>query len=182
MDKPNDTAQGDPEQSKDVHGRRDVLKKAAAAGITAGVVWSAPRVEGLSLRPDYAAAQTGGGASFDLTLSASGHAIVVASGGIDGLPPGLFSADMYFSLFALGGSQDAQWVASIVGSAAGVNCSITGLDGSQNWPDLVAVTAPFDAPPLIDSSPGGYQRAVRTASGTSSNSGSTTLTLHVTCT
>jgi len=36
--------------------RRDAIKKAAAAAATAGLVWSAPRIEGLSLRPNYASA------------------------------------------------------------------------------------------------------------------------------
>jgi len=38
--------------------RRDAIKKAAAAAATAGVVWTAPRIEGLSLRPNYAAASS----------------------------------------------------------------------------------------------------------------------------
>lgn len=36
--------------------RRSAIKKAAVAAATAGAVWSAPRIEGLSLVPDYAAA------------------------------------------------------------------------------------------------------------------------------
>lgn len=38
--------------------RRSAIKKAAAAAATVGAVWSAPRVEGFSLVPDYAAAGT----------------------------------------------------------------------------------------------------------------------------
>jgi hypothetical protein len=38
--------------------RRDALKKAAIGAGIAGAVWSAPRIEGLSLVPDYAAAGT----------------------------------------------------------------------------------------------------------------------------
>ena len=40
--------------------RRQVIAKGAAAAVAAGVVWSAPRVEGLSIRPSYAAAGSGG--------------------------------------------------------------------------------------------------------------------------
>ena len=40
--------------------RRSVIKKGVVGAAAAGVVWSAPKVEGLSLRPNYAAAQTGG--------------------------------------------------------------------------------------------------------------------------
>ena len=41
--------------------RRDLLKKTAVGAAAAGVVWSAPRVEGLSMRPSYAAASSAGG-------------------------------------------------------------------------------------------------------------------------
>ncbi len=51
--------------------RRDALKKGAAFVGTAGVVWSAPRVEGLSLRPNYAAASSGPCSPFNGTLRVS---------------------------------------------------------------------------------------------------------------
>lgn len=38
--------------------RREALKKAAVASAVAGTLWAAPRVEGFSLLPDYAAAGT----------------------------------------------------------------------------------------------------------------------------
>lgn len=37
------------------------MKKAAVGATAAGIVWSAPKVEGFSLRPDYAAAGSGVG-------------------------------------------------------------------------------------------------------------------------
>ena len=40
--------------------RRNLMKKGAAAVGAAGVVWAAPKIEGLSLRPDYASAGTRG--------------------------------------------------------------------------------------------------------------------------
>lgn len=43
--------------------RRDALKKAATGAAVAGAVWAGPRVEGLSLAPDYAAAGTASGIS-----------------------------------------------------------------------------------------------------------------------
>ncbi len=47
-----------PEDSDGAMHRRAMMKKAAAsAGVAAGV-WVAPRIEGLTLRPDYAAAGT----------------------------------------------------------------------------------------------------------------------------
>ena len=39
--------------------RREALKRAAAGGAVGGAVWVAPKVEGLSLVPNYAAAGTG---------------------------------------------------------------------------------------------------------------------------
>lgn len=41
--------------------RRDTLKKAAAAAGVAAATWVAPRIDGLSIRPDYAAAGTARG-------------------------------------------------------------------------------------------------------------------------
>lgn len=38
--------------------RRAAIKKAVAGAAVAGVVWAAPKVEGLSLRPNYAAASS----------------------------------------------------------------------------------------------------------------------------
>ena len=49
--------------------RRDALRKGAAAAAVTGVAWSAPRIEGLSLRPDYAAAQTQTCSSFSITMT-----------------------------------------------------------------------------------------------------------------
>lgn len=40
--------------------RRSMLKKTAVAPIVAGAVWAAPKIEGLSLVPDMAAAASGG--------------------------------------------------------------------------------------------------------------------------
>lgn len=55
--------------------RREALKKAAVAAGAAGVVWAAPVIEGLSVRPDFAAAasQGGGGGlfTFDVPLPAN---------------------------------------------------------------------------------------------------------------
>jgi|GEM_PF-5098891 len=39
-------------------GRRSVLKKGLVGGAAAGVIWSAPKVEGLTLRPNYALAMS----------------------------------------------------------------------------------------------------------------------------
>jgi len=38
--------------------RREAIKKAAIGAGAAGLVWSAPKIEGLSLRPSYAAAMS----------------------------------------------------------------------------------------------------------------------------
>jgi len=48
----------DDRVQSDQIGRRDALRKAAAGAATAGIIWSAPRVEGLSMRPNYAGASS----------------------------------------------------------------------------------------------------------------------------
>jgi hypothetical protein len=53
-----DISPSEPELDPKVVSRRDALKKAAIGAGIAGAVWSAPRIEGLSLVPDYAAAGT----------------------------------------------------------------------------------------------------------------------------
>lgn len=65
--------------------RRDALLKAAAASSVAAAVWAAPRVDGLSLRPDYASAGTVRG-TFSFSRNANENAAVpyavpVAGGG-----------------------------------------------------------------------------------------------------
>ena len=48
--------------------RRSALKKAAAGAATMGAVWAGPRVEGLSLVPDYASAGTVHGLTKSFTI------------------------------------------------------------------------------------------------------------------
>lgn len=50
--------------------RRSALRKAAAGAAVAGAVWAAPRVEGLSIVPDYAAAASGSVGALTLNLDA----------------------------------------------------------------------------------------------------------------
>ncbi len=52
--------------------RREALKKAAAGGVVAGAMWMAPRVEGLSLVPDYASAGTATGLTKVFTIDTGG--------------------------------------------------------------------------------------------------------------
>ena len=62
--------------------RRAMIKKTAVGAAAAGIVWSAPKVEGLSLRPSYAAAGTGGGGNTDFAaVSVPGSATQSLGGG-----------------------------------------------------------------------------------------------------
>ena len=54
--------------ASDTIGRREAIKKGAIGAAAAGVVWSAPRIEGLNLRPNYAAAASGAGGPFNFTI------------------------------------------------------------------------------------------------------------------
>lgn len=58
--------------------RRSVIKKSAAASVVAGVVWSAPKINGLSLRPSYAAAASTT-SSFAVTLNSPSGSGLFAS-------------------------------------------------------------------------------------------------------
>jgi hypothetical protein len=48
----------EPNQLADTTSRREAIRKAATGAALTGAIWAAPRVEGLSLVPDYAAAAT----------------------------------------------------------------------------------------------------------------------------
>lgn len=52
--------------------RRDALKKAAAGGAIAGALWVAPKVEGLSLVPEYASAGTVRNTTFFVAIGGDG--------------------------------------------------------------------------------------------------------------
>jgi hypothetical protein len=53
-----DTGMGSEGDDRRV-GRRDAIKRGAVGAGVMGVVWAAPAIQGLSLRPDYAAAASG---------------------------------------------------------------------------------------------------------------------------
>lgn len=66
-DKPSNEQQGDAETGDAERlKRREAMRRAAAGAAVAGAAWAAPKVEGLSVLPDYAAAATGTG-SFTFT-------------------------------------------------------------------------------------------------------------------
>lgn len=52
--------------------RRSAMKKAVIGAGAAGIVWSAPRIEGLSLRPTYAAAASGTTCTVELMFDGLG--------------------------------------------------------------------------------------------------------------
>jgi hypothetical protein len=61
-DSESDDAVGPDEQDLTGIDRRNLMRKAALGAAVTGAVWAAPKIEGLSLRPDYASAgSTGGG-------------------------------------------------------------------------------------------------------------------------
>ncbi|MEM7091965.1 MAG: twin-arginine translocation signal domain-containing protein [Actinomycetota bacterium] len=84
---PTDDSTGSAESNATTTSRRDLLKKTAVGAAAAGIVWSAPKIEGLSLRPEYAAAASGDTANLAVTWNAntafngSLHAATTALGG-----------------------------------------------------------------------------------------------------
>lgn len=67
-----DEAAADTPSEKSGIDRRAAIKKGVIGSAIVGVAWSAPKVEGLSLRPDYASAASGPG-TFTLTFNAYGN-------------------------------------------------------------------------------------------------------------
>jgi hypothetical protein len=59
--------------------RRDALKKAAAAGAVSAAVWAAPRVDGLSIAPDYASAGTNTTGVITFRLDGNGPGLLGAN-------------------------------------------------------------------------------------------------------
>ena len=83
--------------------RRSAIKKGVVGAAVAGVAWTAPRVEGLSLRPNYAAAVSltctpGGG---DITISRFGSTKVAGLGTVKtwqfSVGPGYLTANGTFT-------------------------------------------------------------------------------------
>jgi hypothetical protein len=73
-------------ESSDLLGRRAALKKAAAAGAVGAAVWAAPKVEGLSVVPNYASAGTGVIANKCFTLTGNGPGILGADNSVSANP------------------------------------------------------------------------------------------------
>ena len=96
--------------------RRNLLKKTAAGAAAVGIVWSAPRVEGLTLRPNYAAALSHTAFSVPLSLNPSSPS---SSGIID-----CGTGKMTFFAFASAGQMDGEWFPS--GTASAVNVDVIG--------------------------------------------------------
>lgn len=90
-DSPNDGATPADSDMADVVGidRRAAIKKGVAGAVAAGVVWSAPKIEGLSLRPNYAAASSAGGGPGQFTVNipipAGTFDTTIDAPGIDGI-------------------------------------------------------------------------------------------------
>lgn len=66
-----DSADVGVDQSTEGHVHRRAALKAALGGAAAGVAWSAPRIEGLSISPDYAQAASCVGANVIFTKNAN---------------------------------------------------------------------------------------------------------------
>lgn len=131
----------DGEETPSTLDRRKLLKRGAFAAGVAGAAWAAPRVEGLSLRPDYAAAATNnpnqpGTFVFNLAL-----------------PPisGVLSGTTNQNLPVFGGPANVTWGWNFNGpvSANGnlpANCSfngwtVTGRQSQDDPPGLAAKAA-----------------------------------------
>lgn len=101
--------------------RRSAIKKMVVGGAVAGVAWAAPRVEGLSLRQDYAAA--GSGQTFDIMVFRP--SMVSSSSSNSSFPtcPGLNSGRFVVTVDFLS--------ASISGPSAGNNCFVNSINAND---------------------------------------------------
>jgi hypothetical protein len=74
-----------PEQAG-TDSRRSALKKAAAAGVVGAAVFAAPKVEGMSIAPNYAAAGTGTTGLITLRLNGNGPGLLGANNFMNAAP------------------------------------------------------------------------------------------------
>ena len=114
--------------------RRDLLKKGAVGATVAGVVWQAPKVRGLSLRPDYAAAGTDscvGTFSVIVSDHCGGDAINNTSPPLTPCSPGTVMGT--FNAAGTGGVCliDGSYSGSPINS--GLTCNATFESGGGNW-------------------------------------------------
>lgn len=143
-------------------GRREAIKRAAVGAATAGLVWSAPRVEGLSLRPAYAAASSGGPQVGDLQVTLNALGVQSAS-----------------HVCAPGTSVKLTAVLANVGTAA-LNYSLNNSPGCTVVANGADITSPFL--PSTVSTPGNSNAAPITFITNAASPPSPTITLHYTCT
>ncbi|MEM7091665.1 MAG: hypothetical protein AAF567_01585 [Actinomycetota bacterium] len=114
--------------------RRELIVKSAAAATVAGVVWSAPRIEGLSLRPSYASASSGGSGQF-IYNSSLGQSNYSATGSPCCLGSGSFK---------LNGS------ASVMAAADPSGASLAFIGGDWNYDGPGTLSAVNADPPALN--------------------------------
>ena len=129
----------------DMIGRRDAIKKTAVGAAAAGVVWSAPRIEGLSLRPIYAAAASGAGGpfNFDIGISSTGGAAlsysIASPPGLDNIRVTRTASGQTSIFFSHGG---ASFGGGAAGSVTAADTPTPGWFASPSGPnDIVFVDA-----------------------------------------
>jgi hypothetical protein len=138
--------------------RRAALKKAAAAAAGAGAVWTAPKVQGLSLSPNFAAA---GGAGSSVTITRASSEC-----------PGFFDSTDTFGV-CNGNNPQAATVTTAAFGAPSTPCvskiTFTGRADSDGSGDISAVTDGVSSANCVISaisfSPGGYADSVNGIGG-----------------
>ncbi|MEM7091570.1 MAG: hypothetical protein AAF567_01100 [Actinomycetota bacterium] len=117
--------------------RRDMIKKTAAGAAIAGVVWSAPKIEGLSLRPNYAAAGSGGPFNASVSVMGTGTFSAAFNGGAGNIQISANTGGASSPIIAaitptLNGGGDVAWNAAD-GGAASLVCRNGGADQGINY-------------------------------------------------
>lgn len=128
------------------HSRRELLT-AAGAGAAAGLVWTAPRIEGLSLRPRYASAASGTCETFSVDIFNQGS---TGGGTYPFMGTGTFSAStagdpnqLHFEIRwrpSLGGNWDGPTFSA--SSFSGASCTFA--VGPNGIPNPAGTAPPAD--------------------------------------
>ncbi len=131
--------------------RRDALRKGSAFGLATGIAWTAPKVYGLSLRPEYAAATSApnGHANFSVQLavsSSSMYAFIASVTPSDRVSSVTASANPATWTLTVSGSQVDQCDLATI-TATGLGVAIGPASGSNLGSNAREFFGPVNAVP-----------------------------------
>lgn len=113
--------------------RRDALKRGAVGAAVAGAVWNAPQMKGLSIRPRYAAAASGGATTGSSTVGPT----MIPDNDPVGIDTPVAFVGLACSITSVSITLDIAhtWIGDLTIILTGPGGSVTLLNGSQPQPD-----------------------------------------------